>query len=229
MMNTRPSRTDPLDLAPLPAGAWLDPALQMNVPLDPASDALLGPARRAGVMMFVLGGLVLLFAMVCFAGGYTAPQQMADPSLAEVTKPFRQFEEQTHIKIGVALIMFSVALAALALAYLILAPFVLRGAQAAIILSGLLSGAVVVFLLAVAAVAAQGQGAGPTVLFSLPFGLLLMWLWQALGNTTRLRQTRADWERRRWATLEQQQAYAPGFTAYYEAPKPSSPVRGSGN
>jgi hypothetical protein len=225
-MTDKPGNTDPLfNVPPLPVGAWLDPALPASVRAGAVSDALFTPARRAGIAMFVLAGLMLLMAIILFAVGYSLPHLLADPNATEIARQWREIQQKTNI--GPQQVMvFSFVVAGIAAAFLVLAPMVLRGARLAIILATILTVALslyMVFSLIVSLADGQTNGVVLAAIVAAALCVLSMWLWAALGAATTLRKTWADSLRRRWAALDQQQPEPPGFMAYHAVPRRAPP------
>jgi hypothetical protein len=230
-MTDKPRNTQKLfDVPPLPVGTWLDPALPMSFRGDAKSDALLTPARRAGIMMFVLAALMLAISIGLFAFGYSLPGWLSSPRAPEITAQLRDFQakakltdQQLNALSGQAII-YSFVVAGVAAVFLLLAPFVLRGARIAIIMATVLAaGATMCMLLTLVDSLAIGQ-AGSTIIVLIvvaAFCVLLMWLWRALRAASTLRKNWADSQRHRWALLDQQQSEPPGFMAYHAVPRPA--------
>jgi hypothetical protein len=223
-MTGNPRNPNPLyDVPPLPPGTWLDPALTIPLSGSAMSDALLTPARRAGIAMFVLAAFLLAIAIILFAVGFTVPRMLGDPNFAQAAQQWRQIQAKTNMT-PQQVVNCSFVVAAVAAALLVLAPFVLRGARIAIILAIILSGFLalcVVMNLIGSILIGQPGGAVLAAVMGAALYVLLMWLWRARGAAATLRQNWAQAQRRRWSMLEQEDGQPPGFMAYHAPPHPA--------
>jgi hypothetical protein len=190
---------------------------------QPTEDPL-APARRASMLMYVIGVLMLLGGF-CFIGiGAALPSMLQQhPELEQ------QLSAMGKFPIGVirtGIIALGAISLLLAIALVVLARFVGGGSFGATITAIVLSALVVIYFLVstVVGIAVGGpQNVGgvcvmlvPTVLFS----LLLVWLIQAARNTSRVAQMRQQHAHQYWQYYQQQQAYGQGP---YTPPPPPPP------
>jgi hypothetical protein len=196
-----------------------------NYGFDPAA-GLLAPARRAAILMFVLGGLSLACS-VCV--GSIATLAPIDRILRE-----RNFQIPDSANLGMPadqlIRIFLVTMAVLALlkgiVMIVLAIFVRRGGIGSIITS-IVIGVLVLLLLLLQAAAALVQaargapGQGVSLLLIIVaiglYGLLVSWLFQAARAAGAVRAMRT--QSQLWQ-FQQQQMYPQGG---YGAPPPPPP------
>lgn len=192
----------------------------------PGGDDPLVPARRASILMYVLGGLTLLGGLCCGGVGIMLPNVMSQrPDL------FSQAElppEATPGLIqGVFLVLAGLVLLC-GIAYIVLGFFVGKGGKAAIITSMVLTVPVVLYLVVnliasvtLGARAGRADSLGGACVSIVPlvlFVLLFVWLVQAVKNVSRV-QAQAAYGQQYWQ-YGQPGAYPPGYPSagHYPAP-----------
>jgi hypothetical protein len=198
-------------------------------PYQPASDpysaggfdALLAPARRAGLLMIVLGALNLLCG-IC--GGVMVAGADFEQILAQQELP-PEVELTPGVLQGLAIGMLVVGLAA-GIGAIVLGLLVRRGASVPVILSLVLTALVVLvlaFLIVAGTAAALMQGMAPTpiCIWIIPLVLsilLLVWLIQAARNAGQIKAWQQQYQAQYW----QQQPYGGGY-GYQQPPGQGPP------
>jgi len=201
----------------------------LGYPYDPAA-AILAPAKRAAILMFVLGGFGLLCG-VC-SGTFAA------------VGPIDQFIKQSGVQLPsaeelqmspeqlVKIIFATLAVLSLVQAILtiVLAIFVRRGAMAAIIISLVLCVLIELLFLLRAAVSifqlARGQISGGLVEIAITFGLIAAYgllfvsLIQASRAASAAKAMRLQYQSQYWQYQQQQ---TPGGYAPPPPPPPNTP------
>ena len=91
---------------------------------------LLAPARRASLLMFILGGLALLSSLCCVGVGTMVPQLMQQPEFAQrmqsIPNASPEMLRMAFIAMGSISILFAIAM-------IVLGVFVRRGGKGAIV------------------------------------------------------------------------------------------------
>ncbi len=192
---------------------------------QPQQDVL-APAQRAGMMLYVVGGLILLPSLCCGAMGLALPAIMAqEPSLfSEVSASGMSPEGlQTTLMIAAGVTLL------LGVVLIVLGRFVRRGSMGAAVTGSIL--AVLVFLYLVlnglGILVMSGKlppaqmvlGLAMTVLGLVIFGLLIVWLIQAAMAAPRIAMMQSQYQQQYWQYQQQQQMYQPGYV-----PPPAPPV-----
>jgi len=173
-----------------------------------------GPAKRASIMMFAVGGLLSLCGLCCMGMGPLMgkieldPQQMAE---------FNQFEAETGMTMQALFIGLGVASILPGLILLILGFFVRNGgigaAVTGIVFVSICILGTLVMLAGTFVNLAEGGPGNPLagialVLFILAMlGLLLFWLIQAARNASQVAATQTQYQMQYWQYQQQQQAY----------------------
>lgn len=163
------------------------PALPYGDPVQ----ALLRPARRAGLILFIAAALGMLFAGLIFLSGafVTSPQFASQPSFQEMLSSTGATAEQ--VQIGLYVLAVVVGIGALALAGAGI--FVRRGTRAAVITAMAVAALpALLWLIGVISSLRAGQAAG-LILYG-PLLILFVWLYatlrKALAAAAPLRQWR---------------------------------------
>jgi hypothetical protein len=194
---------------------------------------VLGPARRAGGMMFVLAGVMLLGAFCCGGFGAMLPQVLAqNPSTFAGLQ--EQVPELTPDMLRIAMIAAAVVAGVAAIAMVALGVFVRRGSKVAVVLSMVLSILMLGYLLlsAVSSLVMHRQPPLETVtglcVMAIPIvllGVLILFLYQAIGSSDRAAAAREQYMQQYWQYAYQQQMYSmqqqPGVAP--QPPPPTSP------
>ena len=187
---------------------------------------VLGPARRASVIMFVVGGLLALGGLCCGAVGAVVPldQVMSqNPALAGRPGVTPELMKVAVIVMGVLALLFGVAL-------LVLGYFVRGGGMGAVVTSIVLVGIAVLLggLMVVSALFELGStGGGPQLfagmcIYILPLALLVALLVQLIAAARmapRVALAKGQQQQLLWQYQQQQQMYQAGYTA----PPPPQP------
>ncbi len=121
---------------------------------DYSQPDLLAPARRASLMMFILGGLALLSSFCCAGAGAMVPQLMQQPDFAQ---RMQNVPGATPTLLRAVFIFMGVLSLAAAIAMVILGVFVRRGGKGSIVTSIVLC-VLTMFLMLVYLVGAVLQG-----------------------------------------------------------------------
>ncbi len=153
---------------------------------------LRAPQRRAGIMVFVIGGLFVLGGL-CFGMAASVPfsQLQLQPQQAQ---QFRQFETTYGIPIAHLILGFGLTSAVIGLIYLVLGVFVLRGNRRVALVTIILSTPLVLFLI-LAVVSGLAQGINPVglvlpIIVLILLGLLIAWLIEVYRTAPRVEAAR---------------------------------------
>lgn len=195
------------------------------------------PARRASVMMFVLGGLLLLCGVACGGMGALAPW---DEVFRQQPELQQQFPGMTTALIQAGVIGFGAAGFVVGMILIVLGYFVRGGGAGAVITALVLTSVIVLALLLFSAIAlvqgimsGQAQMLAGTCVYLMPltlFGILLLFLIQAARAIPRVRQAQVQ-QAAYWQYAQQQQAYQQSMQAYQQQQQqqpPSPPAGGAG-
>lgn len=198
----------------------------------------LGPARRASVLMFVLGGLGLLCgALITLSGLVLTPEMIAQsPNSAQ----FHEFETQFS---GISIRAFMIAMGVFCLLpsilYAVMGFFVRSGKMVSVVLSTVLSGITLLLVLFLLLSVFVNGAKNPT---AIPAGLcmtviplvlcivLLVTLIQAIRAAPTVAAAQQQFQNQYWQSMQQQQAAQLGYgygmpqAGYgYGAPPPMQP------
>lgn len=187
---------------------------------DPMS-AYLGPARRAGVLMFVLGGLGMACGVCLGISALITPiESMISASGMNVP------ELPPGMSIGqlmrIAYVVMAVGLLIQSILMIVLGVFVRRGSVGAIITSLVICVLVTLFLLInfIGPLMQLGHAPGTAIMsltmIAVPlclYGLLIMWLLQAKRSADTVSAMRMQYQAQYWQYMQQQQMYQQGYGA----------------
>lgn len=187
------------------------------------------PARRAGMLMFVLGVLAMLGGICLFGFGWAYPLDKLAPEQVQI---FQQVEQDTGISPWKIFIAMGVIMTLPALAMLILGLFVRRGGLGSIVTSLVLVGLLILVdafyvLVGILQVIRGQEGAlaglcmmiVPLVLLA----VLLVMLIQAARNAGQVRSAR-QYAHPHWPQPYPQGLYGGGAWPYAAPPPPPPPV-----
>lgn len=219
----------------------------------PSPEQLLGPARRAGVLMVVLGVLFVLFGL-CMAGlswMIEQPEFTSSPQYAEMQCRFQQLEAQSGVTVQTLLLIAGIVPLVLGALLGGLGFFVRGGGLVPVILAIALTvglelffGLVILVGLIQGLTGNAGALAG-TCIYVPPFGLLLLllfWLIQAAWGVSKVALARQQYQAQLWQHQQYQQAYlqqsqqqqgsAQGLGYHFQPPppapsRPTSPADGT--
>ncbi len=202
---------------------------------QPQQDVL-APARRAGVIMFIMGGLLAIGGLCCGAVGALAPLDeiiRQNPTLSSTPGVTPELMQVSVIVMGVLALLFGMAL-------LILGYFVRGGGMAPVVTSIVLVGMAV---LGGALVVVSGMfqlqrgGGGPEMflgmcIYILPLVLLIVLLAQlirAAKMAPRIAMMKSQYQQQYWQYQQQQQMYQAGYVAppppaAQQTPAPPAPA-----
>jgi hypothetical protein len=148
-------------------------------------EQLLAPARRAGLLMIILGAIAMGCGGCFFGGSFLPLNQLPPDSMAQL----RQLEQMFDMPITRIMRILGVVLLIPGLAFIGSGIFVRRGTLAGIVIASILTVMAILYL----AFNALGQlGAGEpagaclTAIVIGPTILVLVWLFQANRNRTQL-------------------------------------------
>jgi hypothetical protein len=194
---------------------------------SPAGPDPRGPARRASILMFVLGALGLLcgVGMGLMAAVVTPQQFAATPQAAKI----QQIEVQLGMPIQQLLGIVAAAVGIPALLFVILGFFVFRGGKVAMILSIVLTG-ITLLLLALNLLSGLAGGGADAMAGACMIGvptvlcvLLLVWLSQALRAAPTLAAMGQQYQAQYAQHQQQYQAYQQQQPGYGYGPQQQPP------
>lgn len=200
--------------------------------------AHLAPARRAGLLMVIIGSLLAAYGMCNAISTIIVPADllMARLHLAD-NEMAPQWSIQTMRTLGV---IFSTLVAIAGIAHIAIGIPVRRASHAAIISGIVLTGILGAFVLLFMLMCAVGGLAAP-ILFAgicalcIPAGILvlqLIWLIQARQSNANLQTMQRQYQQHYWQYQQQQQAYGYGYPqppANQQAPSIPPPTQGAGD
>jgi type II secretory pathway pseudopilin PulG len=176
----------------------------------PSAANPLAPARRASILMFVLGTLGLLCGLfMLLAGAVLTPARVAaSPQAAQI----QQAEAQLGMPIEKIAQLVAAMMGLPALLFLILGFFVYRGSKVGIILSLILTGITLLFLAVDLIAGALGGAANATGMCIMSIsiilsGLLFAWLIQAIRASSAVTAMAQQYQAQYAYHQQQLQAY----------------------
>jgi hypothetical protein len=186
---------------------------------QPQQDVL-APARRASVIMFVMGGLLAIGGLCCGAVGAMAPldQIMSqNPTLSSTPGVTPELMQVGVIVMGVFSLLFGMAL-------LVLGYFVRGGGMAPVVTSIVVVGIVVLLgglMVLLGLLELSRGGSRPEMFISLcmyvlPLVLLIVLLAQliqAAKMSSRVAMMKSQYQQQYWQYQQQQQMYQAGYVA----------------
>jgi len=209
---------------------YSQPPVQQNYGYDfsyyQSQDDVLAPAKRASVLMFVLGGLVLLPSCCCGVVAFALPAMMAQqPGAFSDLSAAGMTVETTQVMLGigggVALLM--------GVTMIVLGRFVRRGSMGAAVTASVLAALIVLYLLinGLGIMVMSGKlppaqvvmGIAMTVIGLVVFGMLILWLIQAAMAAPRVAMMKSQYQQQLWQYQQQQQMYQAGYV-----PPPMPPM-----
>lgn len=206
-------------------GSYAYPPPYGYTPYGPDPQA---PARRAGMLMFVLGVLSMLGGVCLFGFGWAYPMDKLPPEQAQI---FQQVEKESGIQVRQIFIAMGAILALPALLMLILGLFVRRGGLGSIVTSLVLVGLMILFgamnlLMGILQTVRGMQGAASGLcIMIVPLALLvvlLVMLIQAARNAGQVRAGR-QFTHPYWPQPYSQGLYGGGASPYV-SPLPPPPL-----
>jgi hypothetical protein len=191
----------PYSVPPQPGGWFADPWA-----------ALLAPARRASVLMFVLGGLLLGCGCCIGAMSQVPMDQMAGPQSAQLQQIDQQFVAKMGFSLSRAFLIAGLASGVPGLVMLVLGGFLRRGSMTVVVISltvSLLASlllAAALGLMVIGGLSGTSGVSGRQTLTSLgvwtvPLIMCLVldvWLIQAIPNASKLAAAKAQFQVNYW-------------------------------
>jgi len=207
-------------------------------PAYPAPQDPLAPARRASILMYILGGLVLLGGGCCIGVGILLPSLIEQqPELGAAISNVPGATEQL---VQVAFVVFGILTLFLGVAQIILARFVSRGGKGAVITSIIVSILMGLFLLfgvvqnafnSAQKPAERGMGVCMMCVPLAMLALLIVWLFQAFAAAGRVANIQQQYAQQYWQYYQRQQQYGGGpyqppgqFPPQMQSPPPPPPT-----
>ena len=191
---------------------------------------VLGPARRASVLMFVTGGLLIASSLCCGVFAAMLPQLMQQPEFSAQMRTVpgvTQEQMQLGAMIGGGLAVVG------GLVVIVLGVFVRRGSKGAAITSMVLAVLALLYLvgttitsMAMGRISLSGANALGVCFLVLPMALLallIVWLIGAMRSADHV--TAARYAQQYWQYAQQQQAYG---QQQYPYPYPPAQAGGPG-
>jgi len=186
---------------------------------QPQQQDPLAPARRASVLMFILGGLIVLPSFCCGAMGLALPGMMAQqPGLFSEMSAAGMTPEALQVTLvvvaGVALFI--------GVAMIVLGRFVRGGGIGPVVTSIVLVALIAIYLLlnGLGAVVLPNMtppqkvlGCAMSVFGLAILGVLLLWLIQAAKAASRVATMKSQYQQQYWQYQQQQQMYQSGYVA----------------
>jgi hypothetical protein len=187
----------------------------------------LAPARRAAIVMFIIGALGMMCGMFIAVGGsIISPEQLAASPQAQ---QLQEMEAQSGLSLHALAVLMGVLILLPGILYAALGLWVRRGSAASAVVGIALAGLTSLFLLANLISVILGGDTASMVLGScaivIPTALcflLVVWLIQAFRAAPNVTALRMQYQAQYWQSQQLQQDY--GATGYgYGAPQPPPP------
>ncbi len=187
--------------------------------------ALLRPAQRASVLMFIIGGLFLICGLFIGLIGTLpmTPEQTQLPH--DMLSQLHKAEQETGIKIPVFFIIMGIIIALPALIMIILGFFVRRGGLVSAILAIILTSVLLLmsgFNVLAALRAGPAQLVVPVILLVMLI-LLETWVIQAARRTREIRAVQLTQQRQYPQAMQHQYQYQQPYPGQWQAPPPPPP------
>ncbi len=202
---------------------------QYGAPANPYADPL-GPAKRASIVMFILGALLLLCGL-CFTGVGMVPMDQWPP---ESIQRFQEIEQKLQ-GVSVKALLITMGMAGVIPGFLfIILGFFVRGGGMGAVISAIVLDAGMILLILISLVfgvigMASGRGEGdatglclillPTILM----GILLVFLIQAARAAPSVAAARQQYAAQYYHYQQQQQAYQQQQQGYPPPPPSQQP------
>jgi hypothetical protein len=197
---------------------------------QPMQDPL-APAKKASIMLYVLGALVLLPSMCCGLVGLSIPTMIAQQPAA-----FSELSASgmTPQAMQTVLIVGGVVGLLIAVAMIVLGRFVRRGSAAPAVTAIVLVALIGLYLLLNAIgllvmkmpPAQVVMGMAITVLGLVLIGMLILWLIQAVMAAPRVALMKNQYQQQMWQYQQQQQMYQQRAYAAQQQQPPTPPSDG---
>jgi hypothetical protein len=184
------------------------------------------PARRAGVLMIVMGALTLAFGM-CSGIGLVLPEELVKQQLEIM--PATPDRPMTIDSLRRQSLISLILLVGAGIPMIVIGVFVRRAGKAALI-TGIVIASLAILFLGLSAISALALATrSPVMVLSacvtaIPlalFILLLVWLIQAVRGASGLQQMQSAYQQQYWQYQQQQQAY--GLPGQGFPPQPPPP------
>jgi hypothetical protein len=196
-------------------------------------DAYFAPARRAGLLMFILGGIGMTCALCMGIVAAVAPMErlIAESGVALPSASETGVSPETLMRLGYGIIAGGALLFSLLI--LILAVFVRRGSAAATI-TAIVIDSIIILALGINTIGSLVQvlrnpsaliGVVIVVAMLAGFVLLLVWLIQALRAAATIKAMQIHYQQQYWQYQQQQQMYAYGYAQQQQQPAPQVPTQ----
>jgi len=184
---------------------------------QPVQDPL-APAKKASIMLYVLGALVLLPSACCGVVGLMVPAMIAQQPAAfsELSASGMSPEVAQTVLIAGGVVGLLIAIV-----MIVLGRFVRRGTVAPAVTAIILVGLIGLYLLINAVgllvmkmpPAQVVMGMAVTILGLVLIGLLILWLIQAVMAAPRVAQMTNQYQQQMWQYQQQQQMYQQAYAA----------------
>jgi hypothetical protein len=197
---------------------------------QPPAETLLAPARRAGILMIVLGALMFLFAACVAVIGALIPNMRTQP---EIQDAIAKLEAQLggQVSVQTLFVVMGVVLTVISVLYIVAGAFARRGGMGAAVTSLVLASLVLLYLVFNGVGSLLMPGGAGAACFSLLIAgihvLLVVWLIQAIRASTRvklLQMQQAQYAAQYWQ-YQQAQAQAQEATGGYGYGAPQQQVQ----
>jgi hypothetical protein len=209
------------------------PQLPMNFDYYQPQDDVMGPARRAGFLLFLLAGFALVGALGCGAAGAMFPQLIQERP--DMLDRLQRIPEMTPGLIRTMFFVGAGIMLIVGVAQVILGIFVRRASKAAVIVAMILAIVAILWLLlnvltALRSVAGDPSAALGVCIAAIPlslYALLLVWLIGALKSAGAMQTIRDQYAAQYWQHAYQQQMYQQQTGAYPPQPPQEPPPTSS--
>jgi hypothetical protein len=188
-----------------------------------------GPAKRASVLMIVLGSLTLLLGSCVGLVVAKLPSIMSQMP-PEQTKAFNDMESQYHFTIHAIFLTMSAALVIVGVIYIVMGIFVRNGGLGSVITSIVFTSVTILFIIVNLLGSLLGGvnglgGACMCVLALAMFSLLLIFLIQAASSSGRIRMMQNQYQAQYMQYQQMMQQYGQaGYGYSYPPPPPPGPL-----
>jgi hypothetical protein len=202
-------------------------------PYDPAAQ-LLAPARRAGLMMIIVGALLMACSLCLGIFARVGPvNEVISRSGIDLSQATAELKMTPEELVRAVYTGMAVASLVVGVVFLLLGIFVRRGGMGSIVTSIIFSvlAALILVVQVLAGLVNVARAPGPTsisgLLVSLAFfglfGLNLLFLFQAARASGSIRDARMHYQMQMWQYHQQMQMYGQAGYGYPQAPMQPPP------
>lgn len=184
---------------------------------------LLAPARRAGVLIIVLGALTIL-SSACFGVMGAFWTEISREMTTEQIAQFTKLEAEGGIAMAKLIYVFAAGCGFLGMLYIVLGILCRSGNLVVLIVSMIPLVLTILYLLGTLLFAPGIESGILFMLVGIPHLLAGMWLIQAMINSSKIREIQLQQQMQMWQYQMQMQQYQMGGYQYGQPNQPQPPA-----